>query len=204
MNKGLQDEHDALVELGQTGVHVVQRSQAFKDTGWDPTEAWADRIGHLYLLYPSFGDKLHYALTCLRCYESQGPTIVFQSYDAEIGLLEDYLESQWDSEDVLPYSTQTLRSRNGRECSLLTEFYEAAWNTRGDVDDCRWIVFPNEEELDRFLLAEHKLRMPFADRDHSALLLKWSMDNRAFWESVYQFHRACKESECLYKSREWG
>ena len=38
-NTELQAEYDALVDLGQTGVYVVKRSQAFKDTGWDPTEA---------------------------------------------------------------------------------------------------------------------------------------------------------------------
>ena len=208
MSKALQDEHDALVELGQAGVHVVQRCQAFKDTGWDPTEACnTDRDGHLYFLDPSRGEgELHHRLTCDWGCEHV-PKLVFESYDAEIRMLEEHLDLQWDSEDILPYSTQILRSRDGRECSLLTEFYTGAWNTRGDVDKCRWIVFPSEEELDRFLLAEHKLRMPFDDRDHSALLLKWSMDNRAFWDSVYQFHqtpKACGESECLYTSREWG
>ena len=35
LDKGLQNEIDDLVELGQTGVHTVTRSQAFKDTGWE-------------------------------------------------------------------------------------------------------------------------------------------------------------------------
>ena len=189
INTELRAEYDALVDLGQTGVHVVKRSQAFKDTGWDPTEACLTGgvvDGRLYEM-PHEGDWLHDEI------RAQG--IEKGSPELELSFLRRHVVALEESEDPLLYSIQVLTSSDGRECGLLTQFYDAVWNRWGDADSCRWIVFPSLEDLDLFLLVEDKLRMPYEHRDNTALLLKWNKDNREFWDSVYQFHETPKDCD---------
>ena len=207
MNEELRNELEALVELGQTGVHTVKRSQAFKDTGWNPTEACLDRElvdGYLGCIEPGKGGQLDYCLTCLN-YCAGGEKLVREPPEMELELLKKHLEDDAENEALLLYSIEFLRSSDGRECGLFTRFYPGVWNSRGDADSCRWIVFPSLEDLDLFLLGEHKVRITYGDRDISDLLSKWNRDNREFWDNVYQFHETpkdCDKSGCVYGG--WG
>jgi hypothetical protein len=176
MNKDLQNEIDALVKLGQTGVHTVTRSQAFKDTGWEPTEAYSAAGG----VVAGVGYLLEEQLT----HGIDGEDVLPKSPEKELELLKQHLKSVLESEEPLPYLIESLRSSEGQECGLFTEFYMAVWNTSGTVDDCRWVVFPSLEELDLFLLKEGQFRLPSTD----SLLRKWNRENREFWEKIYEFH----------------
>jgi hypothetical protein len=184
LHKDLQDEIDALVELGQEGVHTVTRSQAFKDTGWDPTEGLGSGgcQGNVVWVESTFFEE---SLT----YKIESSEIVLKkSPEGELEILRQFIESRMESEAPLPYHTELLTSSEGQECGLFTEFYLGVWNTIGTVDDCRWIVFSDLEELDLFLLKEDSIR--YINAPHSLneeLLRKWNEDNREFWNKIYEF-----------------
>ena len=182
LDKGLQNEIDDLVELGQTGVHTVTRSQAFKDTGWDPSEAYVAAEGKIVCVIDDYlGDFLIHGVDPSRIALSKSP-------QKELELLKDWIKGHMESEDPDFYLTESLRSTKGQECGLFTEFYSAVWNTIGRIDDCRWIVYPNLEELDLFLLREDRFRVSLdGSGPNNELLRKWNEDNREFWNKIYEF-----------------
>ena len=187
MNKDLQNEIDALVKLGQTGVHTVTRSQAFKDTGWDPQEAF-EAMDFQWILVSldngSFEENLKGG------FSSAEIEILKKSPEKELETLECWIgdDPYWDEYSHPCCLIESLRSSEGQECGLFIEFYTAVWDHSGTVDDCRWVVFPSREELDLFFLGKNQLVCPGDGRLNKDLLRKWNEENRDFWKKIYEFH----------------
>ena len=186
MNKDLQNEIDALVKLGQTGVHTVTRSQAFKDTGWDPTEAYLDAMAHQWILVSLNDDGSEEYLTD----NWSSDEILTKSPEEELETLECWIRDN-ATEDEYSYPScliESLRSSEGQECGLFIEFYMSVWDHSGTVDDCRWVVFPSREELDLLFLRKNQFLYPANDRLNKDLLRKWNEENRDFWKKIYEYH----------------
>jgi hypothetical protein len=59
----------------------------------------------------------------------------------------------------------------------------------GSIDDCRWIVYPDLEEPDLFLLREDGFRVTLDESGpNEELLRKWNEENREFWNKIYEYH----------------
>ena len=186
MNKDLQNEIDALVKLGQTGVHTVTRSQAFKDTGWDPTEAYLDAMAHQWILVSLNDDGSEEYLTD----NWSSDEILTKSPEEELETLECWIRDN-ATENEYSYPScliESLRSSEGQDCGLFIEFYRSVWDHPGTVDDCRWVVFPSREELDLLFLRKNQFLYPANDRLNKDLLGKWNEENRDFWKKIYEYH----------------
>jgi len=183
MNKDLQNEIDALVKLGQTGVHTVTRSQAFKDTGWHAYDVY--HIDHSILV--SLGDGNFEG----RLHEAESLT---RSPEGELEELVVWITSEAEGNEFIPLChIESLRSSEGQECVLFTKFYSQVWessrmSSADTVDACDWIVFPSQEELDLFFLRKNQFLYPSNDRLNKDLLRKWNEENREFWKKIYEYH----------------
>ena len=187
LHKDLQDEIDALVKLGQTGVHTVKRSQAFKDTRWDPQEAF-EAMDFQWILVSL--DDGHFEETLKHGYSSAEIEILKKSPEKELETLEWWIRDN-ATEDEYSYPScliESLRSSEGQECGLFIEFYRSVWDHSGTVDDCRWVVFPSREELDLFFLRKNQFVCPGDGRLNKDLLRKWNEENREFWKKLYEYH----------------
>jgi hypothetical protein len=186
LDKDLQNEIDDLVELGQTGVHTVTRSQVFKDTGWNPTEAYLDAMHLQWILVSLNNDGSEEYLTDYwSSYE-----ILPKSPEKELETLEWWIRDN-ATQDEYSYPScliESLISSKGQECVLFIEFYRSVWDHSGTVDDCRWVVFPSREELDLFFLRKNQFLYPANDRLDKDLLRNWNEDNRRFWKKLYEYH----------------
>ena len=172
MNKDLQNEIDALIKLGQTGVHTVTRSQAFKDTGWDPFPEYDEAN---WILISVGGGSFEETL-------KHGPwssaVILTKSPEKELEVLEDWIEESGTLDETAPFCrTESLRSGEGQECGLFL-----------GGGDC--IVFPSQEELDLFFLRKDQFLYPHGtwDRLNKEPLRKWNEENREFWKKIYEYH----------------